>query len=1301
MASGAPTRAPEQDWSRAGAHNIAGVSFQVAVTAKLLVDALAGRFPLARATPEGSEDIDVELRDGTRVLVQVKERAPSPPFGRSNLADALRKKNTLLEGDAARRFALVTDATLGGGLAPTGWDRPVTECIDRTTVDELAAHLESDFDDPLGVLARTHIVQVERSVVEDTRSELAELQVIGSRPSVTVLVYARLVEQITDIAARQRSATPDTAQSITPSDLETLATRVVETVDVESLDEAVRTGLVEPVDFGVRADLSIEEFLAGVDVLPAHIAADLDLPRDAEVQALTHALSEQHSALLTGPSGAGKSALMWRTARELSEGTRSYRLRRLLPEDVPTLARWLRLQEPSEHYPLLLCADNLGRPATAGWSEFAREFIDRPGVLLLGACREEDYRPELAVGRTTIVDPTLDRGLAEGIGAALADRDVHTVVDIAEAFEVSEGLLMEFLSMLLTGRRLKQVVEDQVAARLSEDRRTEREILRYVATAHSAGVAIPAEVLESLLPDHDLTPALAVLNREHLVVAGDGNRWLGLHELRSEVARDYLHQFPPPAAATTVRRLVEHLSVDDASRIIEVYARLDADLVPAAEAVSGRLRSSDIHAGDATRLVASLAMADAFRHARACLEVIEERRPRSLDPWTALFFAYSHRFGGVRLDALIAIRPGLAQLTEMAAALPPRPPSLRDACLQGLSPKAVRYIALRGTADEAAAWLESLEGSGAEPTAAAEAVWTHFSGAPLDAGARLSATLRSLAAPEDTAHLGELFGTLDVQVQRLAAELPDCIGAETKDEPDGRVVSLRLLAPEDAATLHDRSVQTCRVIFDLCPEADIAEVIVVTPGGDRYSVGGAEDGHKRFPRANLPRAPQTSGNANLLRAARLLLASHYWTQPLRALAEASKQLLTLREDAAAWLINPNHNAGRRRRAVTLIDSLVAELAAQPGEPVGEDDGEVGSKARDAMSEALTVVRDIAAAESVDGQQLAALGSRCRKAVERLTAARLAGLPTLSTAGDPLPDALDEMIMLLADVLLVHAEGREVPFRRLRRSGSESWVDVADRLVREAASSGYEAEHAALEEALGASAERELRRVGHVDMGSLWFLTDRWVVIIAAESNDPYPLAFADRLAPELVEQLAFRTFVVFGAGGRILPLNGLKMGTSQLWPADEEELLAIASGLGTEVVESPHLQAWDAFVMELVRASRAAALLRLRGNTSLARDDAALRSRYESARRALKACHPALHDEATRLLERVEREPSGGGQTLAEECYRSVTHGEQSDEVADLAALRVAAQSIDLPDGYGESRPDLLQERLPAGQSPR
>ena len=1273
-------RASEQDWSRSGAHNIAGVSFQIAVTAKLLAGALADELGVARATPEGFEDIDLELRDGARVLVQVKERAPAARFGRSELADAMRKKTVLLTEDEASRFALVTDATLGTGLAPTGWGQSVTEVLDETDIDQLGELLEPDFDDPEGILARTHVVQVERDVVDRTRRELAELRLPGNRPSVAVLVYARLIEKIGEVSVRQRSTTPDTAEWIAPSDVEVLTKRVVETVDVESLDEAMSAGIVEPVDFTVKADLSVEDFLAGVDVLPSHIAADLDLPRPVEAQALTDALSEQHSALVAGPSGAGKSALMWRTAREFAGKARPYRLRRLLHADVPTLVRWVRLQEPSEHYPLLLCADNLGRPSTAGWSDLAREFTDTPGVLLLGACREEDYRPGLAVGRTTVIDPTLDGELAEGIAEALSDRGVETVVDVVEAFGASEGLLMEFLSILLTGRRLQRVVEEQVEARLSEDRKTEREILRYVATAHAAGVAIPADALEALLPGQDLTPALAVLDSEHLVVADDGNRWRGLHELRSEVARDYLHRFPPPTVAVTVRHLVKNLPVEDACRIIEAYAGLEADLAPAAEAVSERLRSPDIRTEDAARLVESLAMADAFRHASACLEVIEGRRSKSLESWTALFFAYSHRFGGVSLDGLIEIHPGFAQMTEIAGALPVPPPSLRDACLRDLSPEAARAIALRGTPDQAAAWLESLEGCADGPEVAVEAIWGHFSEAALTARARLAATFGALATPEETEDQASLLGSLDERVQQLAAELPDCLGADTTDESDGRVVSLLLLVPEDDATLHDRSVQTCRAILDLCPEAHFAEVTVLTPSGDRYAVGDVEEGHKRIPRANLPRAPHTSKNANVLRAGRLLLASRYWTRPLRALAEASRQLLTFREDAVAWFINPNHNVGRRRRSVEQIDSLVSKLADQPGEPVGENEGASGSSARDALRDALAVVRDLAAAEHTDGRQRVALGSRCREAVKRLMAARLADLPTLSTVGDPLPEGLDEMLMLLGNLLLLHAEGRERPFKPVRRSSSESWWDVADRLVHNAASEGYEAERAALAQAVGTPGTWELRQARHADVGSVRFLTDQWVVIIAAESDDPDPLTFPDRLAPELVEQLAFRTFVVFGAGGRILPLNALKMGTSQLWPADEDELIAIASGLGMEVVESADLRAWDAFVVELVRASRAAALLRLRGNADLPRDEAAFESLCESARRALEVCHPALKEEATLLLDRVEHEPSGGEQTLAGEFYRSVTHGEEGDGVATLSALRIAAQSMDLLD---------------------
>ncbi len=1278
-----PPIALEQDWSRAGAHNIAGVSFQVAVTARLLLDGRTGELPLTRATPEGYEDIDIEFSNETRALVQVKERSPTTAFTRSDLAEALTRKSTALVENAGCRFVLATNATLSGGLSPTGWDQPLSQCLPRDEIDRLAAQLEESFDEPYEILARTYILPVERSLVEASRRDFA--RIVEIQPSVAALAYARLIEEITEIAVSQRYATPETAEWLAPSDLDALVTRILETVDVESLDEAVRDGIVEAVDYSVRSDLCATDFLAGVDVLPAHIAAGLDLPRPTELNVLTAALEEHHSALLIGPSGAGKSALVWRTARELAGHVRPYRLLRLLPEDVPALSRWIRRQEPSKNSPLLVCADNLGRPHTTGWSAIAREFIDRPGVLLLGACREEDYRPELAAGRTTIVDPKLDRDLGTSIAETLANSQVPTVLDVAEAFEASEGLLMEFLSMLLTGRRLQQVVEEQVAARLTEERATEREVLRYVATAHAAGVPLPADVLGNLIPDQDLTPALSLLHREHILVSDDESRWQGLHELRSMIARDYLHQFPPPTAAITIRYLVEHLPAREASRIIEAYARQDADLVPAAEAISEILNSRDVSADDGAQLVSSLAMTDAFRHARECLRVVEDLRPKGLDPETALLFAYTQRFAGVSFNSFKNIHPNFSYLTEMASALPPRPQSLRDLSLQNLTSETARDIAERGTPDQAIAWLESLEDSAAARAVPPQEIWTLFSGARLEVAARLSATLRSLAFDEGATPTDEVFGDFHDRIRRLANNLPDCVEIDSQEELDGKVVTLRLLIPGDDEDIHDRSVQTCRLVLDLCPEADIAEVIVVTPDGDRHATGDLEPGYKRIPRANLPRQPSTVANANFLRAGRLLLASRYWTEPIRVLAETSRQVLALWDDSVAWLINPHHNVRRRREAIRLTDSLIAQLAAGPREPV--NDGETGGRntAREAISDALTVVRDIASMESPDDLEKRRLGARCRSAVKRLITARQSNLPRLSTIGDPLPDSLDEMLMLLADVLLASAEHQGISLRTLRRRKSESWVDVARRFVNAAASSGYQAEREALTKALDTTtADFEIKQIRRADMESVRFLTDRWVLLVPAEDNtstegdDPAPPSFADRLAADMAEQLDFRTFIVFGAAGRLLPLHAFRLGASQFWPADENDLSLIASRLGTEVMESIHLHAWDSFITELVGASRAATLLRLRQQAGFAADEEVFCNRYASARRAATECAPLLQAEAYRLLGRVEREPHNCQRTLASEVYRSLTHGELSKDLAAIAEYRVIALSIDL-----------------------
>ena len=236
-----------------------------------------------------------------------------------------------------------------------------------------------------------------------------------------------------------------------------------------------------------------------------------------------------------------------------------------------------------------------------------------------------------------------------------------------------------------------------------------------------------------------------------------------------------------------------------------------------------------------------------------------------------------------------------------------------------------------------------------------------------------------------------------------------------------------------------------------------------------------------------------------------------------------------------------------------------------------------------------------------------------------------------------------------------------------------------------ASTGYKAERAALGEALGTLAEKiEIRRIRRPDIESVPLLTDWWVLIvpaegdIALEEDGPVLQTIAERLVTHIHDQFAFRTFIVFVAAGRVLPLQAVKLGATQVWPADEDDLAVIASDLGTEIMKSNHLRTWDSFVAALSNTSRAATLFRLRKQAALLADNEVFNDRFTLATKVATECHPSLQDEAKRLLERVEREPRSSQRTLAGEVYRSVTHGDLSDDLVALTVLRIHAMSIDL-----------------------
>ena len=91
---GAPSATPFEGevWNalRQGARNVAGVRYQLAVTALLLAESRERVLPFVEFVPEGYEDIDCLDRESTHWLVQVKEfGAGAGTFTASSMAKVI------------------------------------------------------------------------------------------------------------------------------------------------------------------------------------------------------------------------------------------------------------------------------------------------------------------------------------------------------------------------------------------------------------------------------------------------------------------------------------------------------------------------------------------------------------------------------------------------------------------------------------------------------------------------------------------------------------------------------------------------------------------------------------------------------------------------------------------------------------------------------------------------------------------------------------------------------------------------------------------------------------------------------------------------------------------------------------------------------------------------------------------------------------------------------------------------------------------------------------------------------------
>lgn len=1166
-----PQRVPTLDelWTRTrqGARNVAGVRFQTAVAAYLLAGAATESEVVVQVKPEGLEDIDCRRRDGRSLFVQVKERGAST-FSAADVAAAIVHARSALDASAAASLAIVTNAPLASGLPRTGWDGTLGRSIDEAMRKRLENALSTmPREEARGLLDRCHLVELGwEEATTLTRTVLANA--FGLPGAAADLLRARLLDDLLHASASQRGVSAAKAAVRTRADVEAAAARVKEMIDVAGIDAAVTAGLVEHIDFTRALEMPLERFLTGVDVLPGHIAAHLDLLRVDELTALFGALAENRYVVIAGPSGSGKSALLWRAARELSDAHRVVRVRRIAPDDVASVSRWVRTLHPAPETPVLVCADDLGRPGTAAWPDLAARLLEEPGVRLLGCAREEDFTPSLVAFGGLPLRPQLSSQLADEVEAQLLARGVAVRMTAREALPEASGLLMEFVAMLTTGDRLEQVVTKQVHERLSPDRRVERDVLRFVAAAHRAGLDLQASTLRDLCRDPpDLQQALVRLSQEFLVRQAGDSAWGGLHELRSAVVHRVLHEIPPPTEEETLCALVSRLGSPEAAHLLRQTADRGGALDAVIPTVIGRMADQRTTAPDASAWLDAAIAVDVGGHVRSCLATIPEAWPRPDIP--ILRFAWLRRFARLPDDWI----PEGLPLDELAAVLPNPSTDFAKAIARAVRPERLT------------AWLQAAAPTGAvilsEAFAAAGGTELDAEQAKVVLAAHCSLGATELCrlvkalwvlTPDSHGNPAGTFGPRNVRLDRLANANTSILRWSTEPDPDelgGLLARLAIFVP--AGDLSEDQVRELgRQVLDLCPEVSRVQV---EPRGPRGFMGEVPvRGGGRLHRSTYLNPRIEGRRARLMsEALERARAAASWAERFSQQRQVVDMLTELVEQTFDRLLTKVDNPKRREAWRAAVNDARSRVDALPAPPLPSmNERGFSDPARDTLERIVLELKQIAT--TLDRPEtFSEHGSALRRAFSRFW------LPyrdteNLSDAGLAAQIAgLREPVMLLADLLSSLAMHPSLVHRG-RQDRKTTYRDVAEAVVKDTRDTVLAVEKQALLTALPAQGIT-LTLVGHRDEVPGGLVDDIWLIGCNPALWDEVLHEAPERLRPDVRAQLAGRLVAIYEVSGILVPAVAFRIDEEHARSISAEDAQALARSADVAFLQDPQVDA--------------------------------------------------------------------------------------------------------------------------------
>tara|TARA_E500000305_G_scaffold108525_1_gene111123 strand:+ start:15831 stop:19769 length:3939 start_codon:yes stop_codon:yes gene_type:complete len=837
-----PSTKPAKAASRAGSNAGRGFRYQDAVTAWFAVEIWAGRRAPAVVIPEGGDDI--ELRGEATCFVQVKSRREH--LGNYTEGETVGHIEDLWKrsfGSAPRpqRLELVLEREVAG-LSPLD-DHPAVRLIEGPISTRL-----SKFSGSSDLLPRTSI-SVATSPQEWAINLIADR--LNCAPIAAQMCFADLLVRVGVLADANGRLAPENYRGFSISDTETSIRDGLATIDIDAIERALREGISEPVDF--LTPLDDPNFYLGVDVEPGHIAAGLVAERPRSRSALVEGIEQRRAALIVGPSGAGKSALMWEAANTLRHTVRWFRIRRLSAADIPSVRQLIRTFRASKDSPLGFVIDDVGRNGPESWGALLKETMSVPGVVLLGSIREEDVTLIAERARAAEVRADPDDELAERLWRELREGEKTDWAGWREPWKMSDGLLLEYVHILTRGQRMHELLADQVAARVSDSKRSlELDILRSGAWAGAANAEVDASRLARALSvsEAELSRALQRLIQEHLVRSPAPGAVAGLHQLRSEELLQLTHQTTLPTLETSFERTVASVPATNLEPL--VADTLSARRLPVSAVLDGliaRLKREQ----DARALASALRGLGSGQVSVGVDEWLDTPEAHAL-PRTQITNAAMFGVAGIDLSSL-AIPPEVQAAAERLSQIKGSPEEdPRRLLMERMSPSVLS--ALIETAD----------------VASLDEILAALVGMPLPVGVRTSL----MAAPEGLLNvnldlLGSLLGTLTALDRDIASHWVAKVGQQmlfarvqaetawagsvtTEDADDGVIVRCDLwyVAGSVQKNPHDAVVNLCERILALCPSADIAVSNAITASGALAGLAQLPLATKRIPRENLP-----------------------------------------------------------------------------------------------------------------------------------------------------------------------------------------------------------------------------------------------------------------------------------------------------------------------------------------------------------------------------------------------------------------------------------------------------------------